>query len=783
MSEAESVPPAEVPGAPAAEIRPPVTPDVRGEATGPVVDLNLRANDINAGRDQNFIAHQRIIQVAGSYVEEELFAPERPFSADDASPLEGLLADELCETFVGDDTLLAKLKRHLEQSRILLLTGDRDIGKRTVALYLGYCLTEKRTLVVESLERRVAIDLGRLAADGDHFASRAMVFIDAFDRHNRQLRSFFTGGNTIRWKQLTERLRDHGSYLIFTSISEHAPFGDAATHVAHHLQAPTSDVIKTAIDQRLAWLRRQSEVAAARLTILEEQRHHVVEELKTLSRIASFVNRFVRDDTDLDLALTEFRKVPYWFRTALDQDASAWTFVLTLTLAQPSRDARSAPWADFERLRRAIAERLRGDAEFTVRRNNKSDVSDETERTITQSFCDDLLLARCRAISGKDADRLGDVVQFEHPSLLPELWQTLLCHHRRALMAVLPVLVKLADENEEWSTRVLAAQAIGRIGEIDPRRIAVPLLQRWSSSGDRTRRPLVGRMMQGVLGSANEVYREFMLTQIRTLARTATNEDPREPSNALLTAIGAYSQIGVYDSARAMKHLGEIVTDFLAPIVENVHALGRAVETVDTILSEGTSRRAARGLIHRRFQLSRVADSLLEAQAPALVAVEQTIVQLCFAHNPIDILRKMRDWSSKGGSATATLVALLFLYDGIADDLQGLPLVYLSTSDDVHQLCALLADLHQSISGTFRFAASLQRELREKFDDCLIGWARDGAGDQDLKATVISVFVALVTVRGGVMKETILGVLQNDAFQEDRAMRSLAQDIHAGLRR
>jgi hypothetical protein len=744
--------------------------------------MAIGVTELKTGRDTNFIQHQ-IVQMVGSYLEEELVTAERKFSSGDATALHDRLADELTQTFVCDDALLAKLLRQLEENRILLLTGDQEIGKRTVALYLGHRLTQTRTLVVESLERRIDIDLRDLASDAAHFGERAIVFIDAFDQRNRQLRAFFAGGNTLRWSQLTEALRENKTYLIFTSATVNAPLRHVAAHITCELSPLTRDRIETAVEQRLSWMARQSEAVTERLRILSEQRQQVTDALRTLPRIAAFVKQFVRDDTDLDSALLRFLDVRYWFRTALDHDAGAWMFVLALTLAQPTRNAESASWADFERLYRAMSERLRGDAEFSVRRN-KADLADEPERTIAQSFCDDLLLERCRAVVVKDADRLGDVVQFEHPSLRTELWQTLLAHHRRALMAVLPVLTRIAEEREEWSARVLAAQAIGRIGEIDPRRITLPLLQRWSSSEDRTKRPLVGRMLQGVLGSTNDIYREFMLAHVDALAHSAAAYDSHQTNNALLTAIGTYSQIGVYDQDRAMQQLGNIVKDILAPIVENVHALGREVETVDTILAETSSRRAARGLIHRRVQLSGVASRLLEAQAPALVALEQAIVHLCLTHDPIQILRKMRDWSSKGGEGTTTLIALLFLYDGIAADLQSLPLVFASASTDaLHHLCGFLADIHESISGTFKFAASLQRELRQKLHDCLVAWAVDGALNADLRPSVITLFGTLATARRGAVKETISAVLHDEAFTRDRGMRSLAQDINNRLMR
>lgn len=741
--------------------------------------------EAKAGGDFNLINEQKNIQVenlklVGQYVEEELLF-ERTFTHSDAPPLADCLADELIETYVGDETLFAKLMRQLDECRILLLTGEHDIGKRTVALHLALRIAEKRALVVESLERRISIDLGELAGDGAHFGNRATVFVDAFDHNNRKLRSFFVNASSIRWTQLAESLRRNQAYLIFTSWKNRAVLNPAVAH--HELQQLPGEKVSIAIEQRLTWMKRQSDVVTERIELLTRDQNRLIEELQTLPRIASFMKQFVRDDTDLDSALRRFREVPYWFSTTLDRDVTTWAFVLTLALAQPTRDARAASWADFERLRRAITERMRTDPEFTVRRG-KTDTADEPERANAPSFSDDLLLVRCRARIGEGSDRLGDVAQFEHPSLLRELWQTLLTHHRRALMAILPALTSVAEENDDWSARVLAAQAIGRLGEIDPRRIAVPLIHRWSSSDDKSWRPLVGRMLQGVLGSANVIYREFMVGQIRDLAGLALSEDEDEINNNLLTAIGAYAQIGVYERDLAMDGLGKIVSDYLAPIVADVHALERAMEAVDTILTETTSKHAARGLVFRRLRLSRFADRLLAAHAPALLAVEQAVAHLCRIHDPVQILRKMRKWSENGGEGTTSLVALLFVYDGIASDLQTSSVLssVMANTDATQQFCGFLADVHESINGVFTIAATLQRELQEKFNVCLTSWAADAVDDAELRPAAIGFFVALAQTRSGALQKDISALLETEAFTQRRTMQRFADEVRSRLK-
>lgn len=808
MSDAATAPSSDAgrPVAPPDQQQPPSTsPGAEGSAQGSRSVQNINLGTVTA-ESTNIIAEQNVqnnhtvnnLRVVSKYVESDVLSVERPFSTRDAKPFTPKLASELTHTYVGDDGTTVRLLRHLEERRVLLLTGERDVGKRTAALYVGVQLARERSLagdplLVDSLERHIGINLRDIAADATGFGKRITVFADAFEQHNTQLRAFFGSADHVGWDDLTELLRRNDAYFIFTATSSSVPFRQQSTdRIAQcELQPLNPELIQVGIEKRLEWMMMSESTARERVALLADHRARIVTELKTLARVVSFLRHFIRDESDLDSSLRRFRDASFWFRTALERDVDAWTFAFTLTLSLPTRDADAAPWADFERIRRAIAERIRGDLELFPRRRRSEAVDEPDFVTPARSFADDQVLEHCRAVVHKDSNRLGDVIRFEDPSVTAQLWEAIFTRYRRILMLVLPVLRDLAeDDHSAWSTRVLAAQIIGRIGELDPARIALPIIHTWAASGDLALRPLVGRVVQGALASGNENYRNVALRNIEWLADAKATGDGGEAKDGLLTAVGAYAQIGRYEPALAMERLGAIVSDYLAPIFDDFHKSARDAETVQTELLRTRSNHAAE-LHRRRLQLSTFATNLFAENAPALIAIGQTVSQLCLAHDPIQILRSMRDWIAKGGPRTGVLVSLLFLR-GIVIDLQAMPagiramtggsgspllLSLAMAKDAVHHLCAFLADIHASINTTFILPAWLQHDSQEKFAECLTTWAREAVSNNDHRQNIQDLFVALAVARSGSMRRDLLAILESTAFTGTESMRSFANQV------
>lgn len=785
---------------------PAAAPAVGASASGQGAVQVIQQGSSSAGT-ANYINQQNVnnLRIVSKYFEGESMAVERPFTAsEDAKCLTGKVAVELTETFVGDGATMQRLLGRLEERRVLLLTGDRDVGKRTAALYLAVRMAREKKfesdpLLVDALERHIAVNLRDIAADAPSFGKRTTVFADAFEQRNTQLRSFFANADQVGWDQLTELLRKNDAYFIFTSTSASVPFGQQSTdRIAQcELHELGEELIREGIGKRLEWMTSAETTSGDRIALLSENRTRIVAELKTLAEIVSFLRHFVREESDLETSLRRFRDASLWLRTALERDIDAWTFALALTLTQPLRNAESAPWADFERIRRAVAERIRTDVELFPKRRKPEEGDESDVLTPSRSFSDDVVLERCRAVISKDSSRLGDVVRFEHPALAAQLWDTLMTRYRRILMLVLPVLRRIAEDDvSEWSLRVLAAQAIGRMGEIDPARITLPIIHRWAVSGDHALRPLVGRVMQGVLASANENYRNLALRNIDWLADVKATANEEEAKDGVLTAISAYAAIGEYEPFLAMARLGAVVTDYLAPLFGDLHKSEREVETVVTALSQvkSPSNRVAE-LQRRTLQFSRFLTNIGAEHAPALLAVGQAISQLCLAHDTVPILRATRDWIAKGGSPTGVLVALLFL-NGISLRLQALPAGIRAmtgasgspllqslgeTRDAVHHFCSFLADVHASINTTFHMPAWMQHQSRERFAECLTTWAREAVANRDHRQRVQDVFTGLTVARRGSMRRDILAVLESTAFTDSESMRAFAAEVRKGM--
>lgn len=760
---------------------------------------NVQAGTI-VSETTTFIAEQNVqnLRVVAKYFDDEPISVARPFSSDDAKPVGQKVADELIRTFVGDDVTTTRLLRHLEEHRVLLITGDPDVGKRTVALYLGIRLAAHKSggsdpLLVDSLDRSVGINLRDVAADAKGFGRRAIVFADAFEQRNNHLREFFCSGDQVSWDHLTGLLRKHEAYFIFTSSIASVPFRQQTTDriALCELQPLKPDMIDSGIEKRLSWMMEVESTERERVLLLTQNRARLVAELSTLSSAVSFVRHFVRDDSDLESALRRFRDASYWFRTALEHDVDAWIFAFALTLAQPTPKAESAPWADFERIRRALAERIRGDSELFPPRCRSDDGHEPDGRLPWRSFGDDAILQRCRAVIEKDASRMGDIVRFDHPSVTTQLWEAVLTHYRRMLIMGLPVLRGLAeDDRTDWSVRVLAAQIIGRIGEVDPRRIVDPIIHRWAISGDFALRPLVGRVIQGALASGNENYRNAALRSIEMLADVKGMGGDEDARDGLLTAIAAYAQIGFYEPDRAMEQLGRIVIEHLAPVFEKVHQTARQAETVDVELARARANRVGE-LLRRRFEFGDAATQLFKEHAPALIAIGQVVSCLCLTHEPIPILRNMRDWTAKGGPSTGVLVAFLFLR-GIAADLHEIRtekgrngsrlLPSLSqTKDAVHHFCGFLADIHSSVNSTFVLPAWLQNDFQDRLGACLTDWACDSLTNADHRQNILDVFVGLATARRGSMRRDVIAILDGTAFSNTESMRSFASQVRLRL--
>ena len=560
------------------------------------------------------------------------------FSIESANEVPPERAKTLQELFIGDKRLIEGALVYLQKHHILLLTGDPGCGTLTTAIYLGTRLAE-HTLVAGPLGPKVEIDLCEIS-----LARQTLIFADGFRNHD--LLGFFSRNDTVEWEQLTKKLRENEAYLIFTAEPD-AVAGFQAVRRDIPQLAPAR--VGDGLDLRMKWLERQGLLTPEHIRQLTENRERLLDNLKTLSRVARFLDQFTDGDADLDAALQRFHDIPFWFSKHLAADLDAWCFALTLALAHVVRNGSGVGWYEFERIHRAVAGQIQPGA-----------------RT-SPSLSDESLLRRARAEVSREPSRLGDAVRFIDRSYAPVIWQTLATNHRRVLTALIPTLRTVAEDERgpgSYAVRSLAAQMLGRIGELDPFSISIPLVQHWAGS----QRPLVGRLLQGMRTSTNRAYQQAAIGVVDSL--TADSGDDAKTQDGLLTAISAYSLLGEQELEPAMERLGAIAAQKLAPVMANLHEIEQLMEQVDKRLCGADSPQAAEGLLQERFQLGDIAERLSAQQAALLRPVEQAVVYLCLTADPVEVLHEMRKWIAQG-ARTAAMVALLFLHDGIADDLEG----------------------------------------------------------------------------------------------------------------
>jgi hypothetical protein len=730
-------------------------------------------------------------------------ADTRNFSVHMASDIYLNEEKELMRLVMIDSSFAEKMIEHLEREHVLLVTGDRRTGKSTIAKYLATRIAEthdlkQNTYVVEPLERSVRIIPRKLAEDRERFGGRVTIFAEALGKQNRDLMNFFTADRSTR-QQLTNALKASHAYLIFTAAAVNLdPIRSQLSIDAHLVPALPRELVSTGIDRKLVWLQTSAAARATRISILHENRDRMQQELKTLPNIANFIDDFVKIDLDLDVALARWSAPSDCFLDDLASDVDAWCFTLTLALTEATPNGEPVSWCDFEILRREITEIIKTDSEIFPRRRFRPDQeSDEgPERTTGAALADDALLTRCRVKVAKDRGGLRDIISFGDSECGAAIWESVLLHNRRVLMKIVPVLRAIAENRKKTanlSLRVLAAQMIGRIGAIDPKAIALPLIEReWTGSDDDILRALVGYLLQGVLATGNKRYRDTALSALEELADVDPQQVDDENLNHLLTAIVAYSQLGDYGPAKAIEHLGDIAIEHCAPFMAEIHVLFMMAEKAERDRSR-TSYRRAEALRARGRGLGRRAYRMLANEAPKLAALEQALVYLCIANEPVETLASTRDWVSRGGQSTAMLLTTLFLREqGIADRLEafgaevdGFPNVRItplvlsaaSSRENVRDLCGFLADIQGSISSAFSLPLEVQRGLKERFAACLIMWARGAVTVPPYRDAVEDLFVTLAMARAGALHAEMYALLGEASFAESAAMSAFAASV------
>jgi hypothetical protein len=737
----------------------------------------------------------------------------------------------------GSDAEAESLLTHLVERRVLVLAAEEGAHATTAATYLGYQLRQRRictgeTLAVNRLDRHMRVDVHQLTHKDDAFTDRVLIFRNAFGRGNRELARLFERTDRAGWGQLADRLRERNAFLVFTTTeADLATVCDPPALAGLHceLEPPPRERLAAALERRLESFTARSDVTPEAVDTLRSHAEPLLARFRFMAQLAAFLEFFVLHQPALEVsaALVRFSDTGEWLRHDGDGDLEGWSFGFTLALAQCAPDANGVAWVDFDRLHRQVRQwllrEMRPLAAVPVRGGGREGAEARLE------LSDEALHQRCQAEVEKDPVSLADMIRFRNGASPQGLWRLLLQRHRRVLTAILPRLRELAersdDEAEARSLRALAAEILGRIGEMDPRRIVEPLIERWVESGDRRQQAVLGPLFQGVMGSGSECYRAACLRYLQKLQDTASPDDDDAPAEEeretepaappashdgarsheavrplrarqgekLVAVMAAYTSVGDHDLELAMRQLGRIARTHLVPMIEDTQRLQRLLSAVERSFEERQSVSEAVILLSYHERLSDLVSRIYAQQGGTLIALQFALASLCMNAGPAQVFREMRRWITDGGWKMGVLAALILLHDhGLAATLarsrggggasRARNPVVLSIArgeDELVQTVRFMGDLVESVSRSWSVDSELKKYCVESLLEHLTTWARDSVHDATHRAAMLRLFEALAKVHGGILHDPIVRLLGRGEFTRDTPeLRTFAADLH-----
>jgi hypothetical protein len=714
------------------------------------------------------------VNVAGRDVNAYLLGPQAPareLSLEHFNkPLEPQDLAKRTEGVAYSREEVDQLKVILTRRRMLVIAGEREMGKETMALLLALQVEAggaRQTLLAEGLAAQINVSFDKLAGDSKTFGGRTVIFQDAFGSRNRDLLRFVQGLDPGRLDQLRDRLESSGTYVIFTSDSNRLP-GDhvlsrlKSLSVLHELRGPDVGEILRFISHRAQSLALNAGSRSRLQTFQKEQRQRVVDELRTISRIASFLDTFLlqilADEVELDEALRQFRHRADWLLTDLANDPEAWSFVLALVLAQSTPGTSEVPWFQLQSLWQVLCRHLRrelrsfGPARLVLDSAFLEKVSAEVRRSPFSS----------------------DSVRFRAPIDPEALWKHLLDPGRPLLGSVVPLLRELAEGND-FTLRECAARALGRIGRIDPRHLTYPLIHDWFRSPLESQHAALGQLFQGILASGDPEYKEVCLYQFR---RTVWN------GYQVRAGAVALCEIGCADLGLAVGDLVEILAGVLGDQVGHPDPENR-----ELLKQIERSQRFGAAALHEGVDWvdrgRRLAFRLLftEAEQTALAAVQYALVGLCFALDPVDVLVALREkLTRKTEGKLLPVLSLLFLQaGGIADILENHKLpVPLAAGDGKEERTVRLTELMVALShgaeavrslsllagtvfqGAGTFPGWICRSFRSRLEDLLKSWAKESQEVPQVRDACADLFAELLVSSDRELKGLVFRLLKHD---------------------
>ena len=724
------------------------------------------------------------------------------FLCDEGQQVPPQWEEESALSFRGADAEVDALLKHLEERRVLVLTAERGAGKVRAALYLGWHLRRKgrcvdATLLAESLDRRVRIDVRHLATRDPGLKNRLVIFPNAFSRADPEVTRLFETTDRSGWQALAEQLRARGAYLVFTDPAGAGP-AEGLQGVHRRLSPHPPDLLADELERKLEAMEGAGGAEPGLLETLRNGRAWILDNFHYAPQVFEFVDQYVElgiAGLELDEARRRLENADGRILQDLDGDFEGWSFAFTLALAQCGGEAGGVAWVDVDRLHRHVRQWLRRDQNLRHADAPGGDVDAAADADTRLEFSDTRLLKRAHAEVEMGAPSY--TVRFGDGAPPEGMWKAMFNRHRRALLTVVPGLRALAERGDEemQTLRVLAARILGRIGEMDAARITLPLMDRWAHSGSPQRRAALGALMDGVLASRAGRYRDACLRHLQALQRASSPGD--DPEAHLPAVIAAWSWVGDHDLPFAMRELGAIARERLAPMIADVQEIDRLLGQVERAARQKPPADGAAVLRSCHAMLHDVVEHIYAEHGGTFLGVQFSVASLCVTSSPVPVFTELRRWIVEGGWTAGVVVALMFLDPrGIAEQLKESrvevgtaaggagascnPLVACLAEGEaeVRQTSRFLGEMYESMRTPFAASPHLQRYCLESLQAHLVDWVREALPVPEHAAAMGRLFEALARTHDGVLRDPLLNLLARPEFTgDDRGMRAFAASV------
>jgi hypothetical protein len=696
---------------------------------------------------------------------------------------------ETCEDeLVFENREVEELCASLEETRILVLAGEPERGKGSLGLLLGSRISRRlewRGLrTCQGLGSGVQVDLEKVA-DDDAFSHHVVMFEDALAGENSDLRAFLKRVDSLRLMTLKERLQKNSAALLLTVTPSSIADSERRLEslgILRTIALPAPALLAQALRHFAARLPRNGSRNEAVAAFLDDHETDLARELKTVPRVARFVQEYLVEIVEGNLsvrqALGRMDDLSHWLTGDLGGDLDAQAAVLAIVFGSAVPPAAGVPWLAFDGLRRQITELLR--KELRLPEDQPS-----SPAGLGRDF-----LHRARAYVAAMPSPLADLVRFRDERYPQRLWQALLGPARDLATLMIPLLRELALGRSPV-LREMAASSLGRLGQIGPHDLAVPLLRSWSGQG-ANREERVGGLLQGSAGSGDETYKDLCLATLRDLVLKGNAE-------VAVTVVRSLSFLGMPDPAVPIRELCDVVQKRLTIQLDVL----REVEQEITAEEEEIRREAPPHQVTSAVRaLHQQGDGLLivalvpEEQIRLLGAVQYALAGVLFSQggDPGPVLRELLARMKAEPVKLAPLFTYLFLHQrGLIDLLDRHPWRsgafstatsrFLLSSrpgerdpEALHELLERIFSTLEVFPGFFHFL------LERRFFEILKSWSREGCEEAGLRPTVVRLLSSLRDSRNMALRRRVERFLETDPDLVVRGsrLRALARDVLDG---